>query len=176
MTAAITAASASIVVAVLAFILNQYGQARQERRQARLTRVNSQLRDLYGPLNAMVDANERIWKGLRSTQLPGSLERKPGVGGDKWRRWRDEALQPANRRMRDLIFAHADLLVEVEIPEPLKEFCAHVAAQDIVSIAESEGAPEAILINHPGETFVSYVRRTFAALKKEQARLLRHSA
>ena len=38
-------------------------------------------------------------------------------------------LQPANHRMRDLIFTHADLIVETDIPKPLRDFCAHVAAQ-----------------------------------------------
>ncbi|MEU8152727.1 hypothetical protein AB0B94_03560 [Micromonospora sp. NPDC048986] len=176
MTAAIIAASASIVVAVFAFLLNQYGQLRLERRQARLSRVNSQLRDLYGPLNAMVDANERIWVVLRQTHLPKSSERGPEGGDTEWRRWRDEVLQPANRRMRDLILAHADLVVEVEVPEPLRDFCAHVAAQEIVRVAEvEEGAREWALIRHPGDAYVSYVRRTFAYLKREQAQLLRQS-
>jgi hypothetical protein len=58
MTAAVIAASASVLVAVLAYILNQRGQVRQELRQARLARVSSQVRELYGPLNAMVDVNE----------------------------------------------------------------------------------------------------------------------
>lgn len=175
MTVAIIAASASIVVAVLAFVLNQYGQIRQERRQVRLSRLNSQLRDLYGPLNAMVDANERVWEALRDIQLPGRAQRHPGGGGADWRRWRDEALQPANRQMRDLIFSHADLLVEIEMPEPLREFCAHVAAQEIVRSAEEEGGLAPVLISHPGSSFVSYVQCTFVVLKKEQAQLLRRS-
>ncbi|MEU4370250.1 hypothetical protein [Micromonospora chersina] len=177
MTAAIIAASTSIVVAVLAFLLNQYGQARQERRQARLARINSQLRDLYGPLNAMVDANERIWEALRKAHLPSAAERAPNAGTSEWRRWRDEVLQPANRRMRDLILAYADLVVEVEVPEPLRDLCAHVAAQEIVRVAEvEEDARQPILIGHPGDAYVTYVRRTFASLKKEQAQLLRQSA
>ncbi|WP_197281384.1 hypothetical protein [Micromonospora sp. NRRL B-16802] len=174
MTAAIIAASASIVVAVFAFLLNQYGQVRLERRQARLTRINSQLRDLYGPLNAMVDANERIWAALRQMHMPKSSERNPEGGNPEWQRWRDEVLQPANRRMSDLILAHADLVVEVEVPAPLRDFCAHVAAQEILRVAEfEEGVRERALIRHPGDAYVSYVRRTFANLKKEQAQLLR---
>ncbi|MGC4859774.1 hypothetical protein [Micromonospora sp. DT41] len=176
MATAVITASASIVVAVLAFVLNQYGQARQERRQVRLARINSQLRDLYGPLNAMVDANERTWEALRKVHLPEAAARNPDGGTASWRRWRDEVLQPANRRMRDLIFAHADLVVEVEVPDPLYDFCAHVAAQEVVRAAEvDEGIREPVLINHPGDAYVFYVRRTFAALKSEQAQLLRRS-
>jgi hypothetical protein len=172
MPAAIIVASASVGVAVLAFALNQYGQGRQERRQARLSRVSSQLRDLYGPLNAMVDANERIWEALRARHLPEAAKRSPAGATPDWRRWRDEVLQPANDHMRDLIFTHADLLIETEMPEPLREFCAHVSAQDIVRTTEADGIIEPILVAHPGTEYVSYVRRSFASLKTEQSYLL----
>jgi hypothetical protein len=171
--AAVIAASSSIVVAVLAFILNQFGQVRQERRHARLDRVNRQLRDLYGPLNALVDANERIWAALRATQLPKERGLAPDDGEASWRRWRDSALQPANVRMRDLIVTNADLLVEAEFPETVRDLCAHVAAQDVVRAAEADSIPGRALIPHPGEAFTSYVRTTFAALKRQQALLLR---
>jgi hypothetical protein len=90
----------------------QRGQVHQERRQARLARVSDQLRELYGPLNALVDVNERIWEALRQSHLPPQADRRPEASTEDWRRWRDHALMPANRRMRDLIIEHADLLVE----------------------------------------------------------------
>ena len=170
--AAVITASASILVAVLVFILNQRAQIRLERRQARLNRVNSQLRELYGPLNALVDVNERLWEQLRQTQLPPQAERTPQGGTDEWRRWRDHALMPFNRRMRDLIVEHADLLVEVDVPQPLRDFCAHVTALEVVIIAERDNEKERALIGHPGAAYVEYVRDTFASLKNEQQRLL----
>jgi hypothetical protein len=75
--AAVITASASVLVAVLVFVLNQRAQIRQERRQARLARVNSQLRELYGPLNALVEVNERVWDALRDSGLPGKADRSP---------------------------------------------------------------------------------------------------
>lgn len=171
-TAAVITASASILVAVLAFILNQRAQAQQESRQAHLTRVNSQLRELYGPLNALVDVNERIWEALRGSHLPPKAERHPEGTTKDWIRWRDHALMPANYKMRDLIIQHADLLIEKEVPQPLRDFCAHVAALDIVVAAESEGLKERALIGHPGATYVTYVRESFAHLKQEQQDLL----
>lgn len=172
-TTAIIAASATIAVAVIAFVLNQYGQARQERRQARLARINSQLRDLYGPLMAMVDVNEKIWESLRERHLPPAADRNPEGGDAVWRRWRDQVLQPTNIQMRDLIFSYADLVVEAEMPEVLRHFCAHVAAQEIVLAVDAEGLLESALIGHPGEMYVAYVRQTFVALKREQYLLLR---
>ena len=172
MSAAVITASASIVVAVLVFILNQRAQLKQERRQARLTRVNSQLRDLYGPLNALVEVNERIWEALRSSHLPGKEDRSAAAATDDWRRWRDQALNPLNHQMRDIIVNHADLLAEPDLPQPLRDFCAHVASLEIVLAAESDGVSEAALIRHPGAPFVTYVRESFARLKQEQQRLL----
>jgi hypothetical protein len=172
-TAAVIAASASVLVAVLVFVLNQREQIRQERRQARLTRLSSQLRELYGPLNAMVDVNERIWEALRDFELPPQTERRPEAGTDSWRRWREGALMPTNRKMRDLIVEHADLLVETEVPQALRDFCAHVTSIEIVIAAETKGMTEPPLISHPGAAYVTYVRNCFTALKLEQRKLLR---
>jgi hypothetical protein len=172
-TAAVITASASILVAVLVFILNQRAQVRQERRQAHLSRVNSQLRELYGPLNALVDVNEQIWEALRASHLPPPAERRPEAGTEEWRRWRDHALMPANRRMRDLIIEHADLLVEMDVPQALKDFCAHVASVEIVIAAEEKDMQERALISHPGAVYSTYIRDSFVRLKNEQQHLLR---
>lgn len=172
MSAAVITASASIIVAVLAFVLNQRAQLARERRQAQLARVNLQLRELYGPLNALVDVNERLWTALRESHLPPQADRRSGDGEEDWRLWRDNALIPANRKMRDLIIEHADLLVESEVPQPLKEFCAHVSSQEIIMAGEREGARADILIRHPGTTYVSYVANTYLDLKREQRQLL----
>lgn len=177
MTAAVIAASASVLVAVLAFILNQRGQIRQEQRQARLARVSSQVRELYGPLNAMVDVNERIWEALRDSELPPQADRRPEAGTESWRRWRDGALMPTNRRMRDLIVQNADLLVETEVPQVLRDFCAHVTSVEITLAAEAAGMKaERPLITHPGSNYVTYIRDAFIALKQEQQQLLRTTA
>jgi hypothetical protein len=172
--AAVITASASIVVAMLVFILNQYGQIRQERRQARLARVNSQLRELYGPLNALVSVNEQIWERLRETSLPSKEERHPSGETPEWIKWRDNALMPANRRMRDLLVEHSDLLFESSFPQVLLDFCAHVASLEVALATEStlsRGQP--LLVGHPGSRYVEYVRDTFAKLKSEQHKLLR---
>jgi hypothetical protein len=171
--AAVITASASILVAVLVFVLNQRAQIRQERRQAWLARINSQLRELYGPLNALVDVNERIWDALRESKLPAKEERRAGAGTPEWRRWRDLALMPANLRMRDLVIEHADLLAEAEMPQPLRDFCAHVAALEVLMAGQKDGVAEHTLIRHPGDSYNAYVRDTFTALKNEQHRLLK---
>ncbi|MEV4180639.1 hypothetical protein [Streptosporangium canum] len=173
MQTAVITASASVIVAVLVFVLNQRGQVRQERRQARLSRINSQLRELYGPLHALVDINERIWESLRASGLPSKEHRQPAAPSEHWRRWRDHALMPANLKMRDLIIEHADLLIEIDFPKPLQDFCAHVTSYEVFLFDEEERLGTQVLVRHPGSAYVEYVRNSFARLKAEQLQLLR---
>jgi hypothetical protein len=83
---------------------------------------------------------------------------------------------PVNRKMRELIIERADLLVESEVPQPLKDFCAHVSSLEVVLAAEKDGARVGTLIQHPGAAFVTYVENSYLDLKKEQRRLLGNDA
>jgi hypothetical protein len=178
MTAAVIAASTSIVVAVLVFVLNQLGQVRLERRRARLDRISGQLRDLYGPLRALVDVNEDLWARLHGSFLPDREQRRPP--GDltdaeltRWQVWMRQVLMPTNRQMRDLIVEHADLIVEPELPKPLRDFCSHVAACEVALSTDDLAVARAALVDHPGEPYVDYVRGSFTRLKAAQVDLLR---
>jgi hypothetical protein len=157
---------------MVVFVLNQRAQVRLERRQARLVLISSQLRDLYGPLNALVEVNERLWEALRAESLPAKPDRRPGAGDPEWNRWRDSVLMRVNREMRDLILRRADLLIEDEVPQPLLDFCAHVAAREIALSGRTDGFQGRALIPHPGAEYADYVRGTFNHLKLEQRRLL----
>lgn len=179
MLAAVITASATVIVATLAFALNQWGQSRTERRQARLARLDAQVRDLYGPLKALTDSNEAVWRMLRVTFLPPTVDRRSGTplsegDGERWMVWVRQALMPANRQMRDVILRNAHLIVEPELPEPLKAFCAHVAAYEVFLDAEphARGSLSTSLIHHPGRSYVNYVSETYASLKEQQFRLL----
>jgi hypothetical protein len=177
MSVAVLTASASVIVAVLAFVLNQWGQARVERRAARLERVNAQIRDLYGPLNALADANETVWEALRDARLPDTATRRSGTSPavedeEWWSAWMTHALMPTNRRMRELILNNAHLIVEPELPEPLRVFCAHVAALEVAAaLREARGGSAETLVHHPGRSLNEYLDSAYTGLKREQARL-----
>jgi hypothetical protein len=175
---AIITAGTTVVVALLAFLFNQYSQLRLERRQGRLARVNNQLRDLYGPLSVLVHTNEWIWRALRANGLPPAAERTAKTLSRDWAAWHDNILMPTNIRIRDLIVEHADLILEVDFPGPLRDFCAHVGsceaifAESAAGGGASGGARTPVHIGHPGSEFVNYVHRSVLRLKGEQQRLL----
>ncbi len=175
MTAAVITACASVVVAVLVFVLNQWAQRRRDQRQARLDRLDLQLRELYGPLYALVLVNESIWRVLGESVLPDHDARRVGAANpaqrEEWAGWLRVALMPTNIRIRDLIVGHAELLEEVGLPAPLEAFCAHVAASEMAIQSDPGGGRRAI-ISHPGAPFVDYVRATYLRLKQTQAALL----
>jgi hypothetical protein len=176
LTPAVITASASIVVAVLVFVGNQLAQARNERRQAALDRVNTQLRELYGPLFALVEVNEHLWRAVRESHLPGRDERASAALSEsqtaQWRTWLSEALMPANKKMRDVIVQHADLLLDNDMPQVLQDFCAHVASYEVLLSRMDQPSVERTVVRHPGKPYVSYVQTSYAALRKERERLL----
>jgi hypothetical protein len=179
--AAIITASVTALVAIIGIVASQVAQRETERRQARLERVNAQLRELYGPLFALSEVNEAIWRRSREVWLPSTEVRRSGSElspghRDEWNDWFRNVFMPTNRAMRDLIVAHAELLIETEMPGPLMDLCAHVAAYEIVLLETSPDLKREPLFRHPGAPFVDYTRSSFAALKAQQRALLRQSA
>jgi hypothetical protein len=176
----IITASVSVVVAVLVFLLNRSSQKDFNRREALLSRVNAQLRDLYGPLHALVRSNEIVWKSLKDNSIIPSHGERVNIsrlGEDDlkaWAAWLNHSLMPYNLKMRDLILGHADLIIETDMPDQLIVFCAHASSYEVM--LQSNGKFDQTfgdsIIRHPGSAYIDYVNRSFAALKEEQANLL----
>jgi hypothetical protein len=67
----------SISLALLGYIATYRNNLRLDRHKDRLTRVDDQLSNLYGPLFALIRANRRAWDAFRK-------DVRPGVGEDFW--------------------------------------------------------------------------------------------
>ena len=77
---------------------------------------------------------------------------------------------PANVKMRDLILAHADLIIEAELPPPRTAFCAHVSAYEVLHSGTHPCSPAGSpLIGHPGDSYVDYVARPWASRPSKPA-------
>ncbi|WP_406162291.1 hypothetical protein OG298_37370 [Streptomyces sp. NBC_01005] len=180
MIAAVITASTSVIIAVLAYLLNQRGGRLRDAHQAELDWVNMQLRDLYGPLLVLANTNETAWRAYKQRFLrnrDASLRgyEIPATERDRWKRWTMIVFAPTAREMRDTIMKHGDLIIDAEMPQVFLDFCSHVHSLDVLidewGTMDGEGE---ILINHPGEGFVSYIRNSYRELKRKQERLRGH--
>ncbi|GGQ53909.1 hypothetical protein [Kitasatospora griseola] len=182
MTAALVTACASILIAVLAYWLNHHGETRRSLRRARIEWVNSQLKDLYGPLLVLTETNEMAWSEYRTHHVVRNDDASAdapllALEDAQWRSWVELVFAPAAQEMRKIITARGDLIIGEEMPPVVLEFCAHAASYDLLlanwnDIGPSKSAP----IRHPGSRFPSYVRESYGALKAEQALLLSKAA
>ncbi|MFJ8857614.1 hypothetical protein ACIRD8_04190 [Streptomyces sp. NPDC102451] len=176
--AAMITALTGVLIAVLAYVLNQRGELRRSKRQAHLDRINAQLRDLYGPLLVLIEANERTWDAFRERHLTSREERRRAGGlteeqNLRWRRWVLTVLVPTARQMRDVVLAHGDLFIEDEIPQVVLDFCAHVSSYEVTVVEWEAGEDGDVLVRHPGEGLVTYIRDAYRSLKAAQAEVLR---
>ncbi|MCF6524076.1 hypothetical protein [Streptomyces sp. JJ36] len=173
----------TVGLAFAGYLATYLNGIRLSQRQARLTRVNEQLSDLYGPLFALMEANSRTYDyyAEKYASHDGSNPfRRETPPTDRelaeWRAWATTVFIPNIQAMRDVIVTKADLLLEEEMPEVLLEFCAHVHGYEITAARWSEGNYDEHLsiLRFPGRELRTYLTDRFTRLKAEQSRLLGH--
>jgi hypothetical protein len=181
MAEAAIAASAAICVAVLGALLSFIYSRRLQRRQARLERLNAQLRDFYGPLYAIFQANRIAHLRFVDTLRPGSPTLfAPDVAplNDEelglWRQWAESAHRHRSTPAYEVIISKAHLLIEDEMPECLLAYCAHKAGYDVLIERWKQGdyREHLSVVRHPGDELHDYLQQSFTRLKREQAREL----
>ncbi|MEV6540594.1 hypothetical protein [Streptomyces sp. NPDC051665] len=171
----------TVALAFAGYVATYLNGLRLTQRQERLTRVNRQLGDFYGPLLALTEANARTFAAFVERHArPGGIS--PFSGGTpptdeelaEWRLWVTTVFLPVLREMRDLVVGRADLLREPEMPPLLLELCAHAAGYEITAARWAQGdfSEHLSLVAFPSAELAAYARRGFGELKLEQARLL----
>jgi hypothetical protein len=132
--------SASIAFAgvLIGYYLTYRNNLRLSLRQAALSFVSDQLRLLYGPMHAIVEANGNAYSRFLTAYPPSEgtstlWRREPSAWElEMWRSWVIEVALPNNRRLYDLIQLNTHLLVDDEMPACLIDFCAHASGWEQV--------------------------------------------
>ncbi|WP_433590819.1 hypothetical protein [Nocardia sp. CA-145437] len=171
----------TVGLAFVGYMATYLNGLRLGQRQARLTRINQQLSEFYGPLRALMEANQRTFDAFHSDfaladgrcpicDVPVPSEQDLA----EWRFWATNVFIPNIRATRDVVVAKADLLLEAEMPTVLLELCAHVSGYEVTLARWSEGdvGDYVSIIKFPARELHEYTRDRFARLKAEQARLL----
>ncbi|MDE3187956.1 MAG: hypothetical protein KGM96_10600 [Acidobacteriota bacterium] len=172
--------SAAILTVILAFAgyLVTFLSARMlARRRDKLRLVNKRLNEFYGPLYVASQAGHIAYRSLLKRQ--GKEKSEPIRDEDlkEWILWMNTIFMPLNDIREKIIIQKAYLIIEEEIPQCLLEFVTHVVGYKAVMAKWAEGdfSERRSTIGWPPE-FDHYVRRSYAALKAEQTRLLHNSA
>lgn len=177
-------ALAGVCVAAIGYLVKHMSDVRLAQRDNRLARINRQLSEFYGPLLALTRSSDESWQAFRKRYRTGKGSfwkiDPPPTQADAmaWRLWMTTVFMPLHQRMTDLVFLHADLIEEPEMPPCLLAMCAHVAGYQAV-IKEWESGEISIeridnvsVVNFPGLELADYASAAFGRLKTEQSALL----
>ena len=146
------------------------------RRRDKLELVNKRLNEFYGPLYVASEAGNIAYRSLLKKQ--GKTQSEPITDEDlkDWMLWMRTIFYPLNEIREKIIIEKAHLIIEEQMPQCLLDFVTHVVGYKAVlrKWAEGDYSERRSTIGWPPE-FDAYVRRSYAALKAEQMRLM-HSA
>jgi hypothetical protein len=111
-----------VVVAVLAAIFGYAVSYLDQHRKDQVAFVSAQIEKLYGPLFALVQANDTAWAHFkqgywkdRQAYFQTDVSLQPAEI-ELWRRWMSNVFQPMNIKMEDALVNNAQLLVGERIP------------------------------------------------------------
>ena len=170
------AAILTILVAFAGYALTFVSAHMLARRRDKLKLVNKRLNEFYGPLYVASEAGNIAYRSLLKKQ--GKNQSEPITDEDlkDWVLWMRTIFFPLNEIREKIIIDKAHLIVEEKMPQCLLDFVTHVVGYKAVlrKWADGDFSERRSTIGWPPE-FDVYVRRSYAALKAEQMRLM-HSA
>jgi hypothetical protein len=171
----------TIFLAFTGYYFTHHNDLDVDRRKAQLERVNLQLKEFYGPLCAISDADSRLWIEFRKKYRPNVKDywdpQNPpsATEAEMWRLWIREVFAPINGQIESVITTHADLMEEVDMPKVVLEFMAHAVSYKPVLKAWDKGdySVNTSLINFPDQDrLLKYAQADYQRLKTRQAELL----
>jgi hypothetical protein len=168
--------SLTVLLAFAGFMTSFFSQRMRDRRRDKLRLVNKRLNEFYGPLFVASEAGNIAYRSLL-TKL-GKTQSYPILDSEmqEWVLWMTTIFMPLNDIREKIIIERAYLIIEEGMPQCLLDFVTHVVGYKALQAKWDEGdySERRSTIGWPPE-FDIYVRKSYAALKAEQTRLL-HSA
>jgi len=170
------AAILTICIAFAGYIITVLGARMLARHRAKLRLVNRRLNEFYGPLYVASEAGNIAYRSLLKRQGKQKSDPIRDEEMKEWMLWMTTIFMPLNDIREKIIIEKAYLIVEERMPQCLLDFVTHVVGYKAVMSKWAEGdyTERRSTIGWPPE-FDIYVKKSYAALKAEQTRLL-HSA
>ncbi|HEY3707509.1 MAG TPA: hypothetical protein VGL22_20775 [Terracidiphilus sp.] len=163
----------TVLVALAGYAITSLSAHILARRRDKLDLVNKRLNELYGPLYVASEAGNIAYRSLLKKQ--GKVQSEPITDDQlkEWVLWMRTIFVPLNEVREKIIIENAHLIVEEQMPQCLLDFVTHVVGYKAVlrKWADGDFSERRSTIGWPPE-FDAYVRRSYAALKAEQMRLI----
>jgi hypothetical protein len=146
----------AIATAIVGYLVSSIQQNRrdqfnysEEQRQEEVRRVNEQIEKLYGPLYALIQANDTAWVHFAQTWQPrrenffDTTVKLSEADIKTWRRWMRTVFQPLNEKMETAIVNNAQLLIGGTMPPAFRQFVSHTEAyKSTIAKWESASSPQ----------------------------------
>lgn len=163
----------TITIAFAGYLITVLGARMLARHRDKLELVNKRLNEFYGPLYVASEAGNIAYRSLLKRQ--GKVVSEPILDSEmkEWMLWMTTIFMPLNDIREKIIIEKAYLIIEERMPQCLLDFVTHVVGYKAVMAKWAEGdfTERRSTIGWPPE-FDIYVRKSYAALKAEQTRLL----
>jgi hypothetical protein len=171
------AAVLTVILAFAGYVVTFLTTHMMARRADRLRLVDQRLNEFYGPLYVATMAGHIAYRTLLKKQGKTQSEPIHDEEMKEWVLWMTTIFMPLNDIREKIIIEKAHLIVEEQMPHCLLEFVTHVVGYKAVlsKWADGDYSERRSIIGWPPE-FDLYVKRSYAALKAEQTRLLHNAA
>lgn len=170
------AAILTVILALSGYLITSLSTHMLALRRDKLDLVNKRLNEFYGPLYVASEAGNIAYRSLLNGQ--GKSQSEPILDSEmkEWMLWVTTIFMPLNDIREKVIIENAHLIIEERMPTCLLDFVTHVVGYKAVLARWAEGdySERRSTIGWPPE-FDIYVKRSYAALKAEQSRLMHSS-
>ena len=176
---------AAATIAIGGWIFTYFDRLAVDRRNAKLERLNKQLRELYGPLYAKLQANAETWAAFAQNYWPqhggsgyfagkGDASNLTDEEKERWVTWMKHVFQPMNKEIASLVAQNMDLVEGNDIPPSFLSAIAHINAYEAILAQWNAGnfSEFASVNNWPYAELMAATKPVFDRLRAEQQTIL----